>query len=297
MAIIQGTAAADSLTGTAGTELILARGGDDRVVGRAGDDVILGGAGADTIDGDNDGPDFGPLPATGPGGPQPLDLHNLILAGGGDDPVRAGFGADTVLGGGGDDTLIGYGLFGGSPSATGLFIDADGPDLLLGGAGRDELRGGGGRDVLLGGHGDDTVVGGTGADTLSGGPGRDHFLFGRGLEPFAFDLGIDTGSGPGTRDLVLDFRQGRDVLDLSGLRNFLGGPDLPPPRFLGTDPFVASNALQVRYDIEEGDTVVRFLAPLGTPEPGTPPAVPEGPGGEIELAGVHHLRASDFILP
>jgi hypothetical protein len=293
MAIIIGT---DPLTGTEGDDLIIGGGGADRVIGRAGDDLILAGGGDDTIDGDNYGPDFGPLPSLG--GPDrgvPLDLHNLILAGAGNDLVRAGFGSDTVLGGTGDDTLIGYGLFGGSPSATGGFVNADGADLLLGGAGADELRGGGGRDVLDGGRGDDTIIGGTGADTLSGGPGHDQFRFGRGLEPFAFDLSIDTGIGPGNRDLVLDFHPGRDVLDLSGYRNFFGTPDATPV-FLGQHPFEANFILQVRYEIEGGNTVVQFFAPLGSLPPGTPATVPDGPSGEIELAGVHHLHASDFIL-
>jgi Ca2+-binding RTX toxin-like protein len=294
MAIITGT---NPLTGTADADLILGRGGADRIIGRAGDDVILGGAGDDTVDGDNDGPDFGPLPALGPGGPHPLDIHNLVLAGGGADLVRAGFGADTVLGGAGDDTLIGYGRFGGSPSATGTFINADGPDVLLGGAGDDELRGGGGRDVLQGGSGDDTVIGGTGADTLAGGAGHDQFLFGRGLEPFASDFSLDTGVGPDNRDLVVDFRQGQDVLDLSGYRNIFTGPGGPVSLFLGTDPFAASTALQVRYDIVGGNTVVQFVAPLGASPAIFPPPTPGAPDGEIALAGIHHLAASDFILP
>lgn len=282
------------LTGTDAEDLIIGTAGADRIIGRGGSDLILAGRGDDTVEGDNDGPDFGPLPPLGPGGPQPPGLHNLVLAGGGDDLVRAGFGADTVLGGAGDDTLIGYGRFGGSPSATGIFIDADGPDLLLGGAGRDALRGGGGRDLLAGGRGDDTIIGGTGADTLAGGPGQDQFLFGRGLEPFASDVTIDSGVGPDRRDLVLDFREGQDVLDLSGYRNVFGAPGT---LFLGTDPFAASNAMQVRYEIAGGNTLVQFVAPLGVPPAIFPPATPTGPDGEIELAGVHHLRASDFILP
>ena len=123
------------------------------------------------------------------------------------------------------------------------------------------------------------------------------FAFGRGLDGGAAFFAADTGTGPGNRDLVLDFDEGRDRLDLSGYRNPFAGTDgQPPPVFLGTDPFVATFALQVRYVIEDGRTVVQFSAPLGSPLPGTPPTVPLGPSGEIELAGEHRLEAGDFIL-
>ena len=124
-----------------------------------------------------------------------------------------------------------------------------------------------------------------------------NFLFGRGLEPFASDFSLDTGVGPDNRDLVVDFRQGQDVLDLSGYRNIFTGPGGPASLFLGTDPFAASTALQVRYDIVGGNTVVQFVAPLGASPAIFPPPTPGAPDGEIALAGIHHLAASDFILP
>ncbi len=236
---------------------------------------------------------FGPYPAAFGGAPG----DNLIFAGPGDDSVSAGFGSDTVFGEAGDDTIFGYGAAGVSPSGNAGIIAADGPDLLFGGPGRDLLRGGGGGDLLDGGSGEDTLIGGTGVDTLIGGVGRDAFVFGRGLEPGASSFSPDTGVGPGNRDLVLDFHEGRDRIDLAGYLNIFPGTDgQPPPVFLGTDPFVASFALQVRYEVEDGRTVVQFSAPLGAPDPGTPPTGPEAPTGEIELIGEHYLRADDFIL-
>ncbi len=65
--------------------------------------------------------------------------------------------------------------------------------------------------------------------------------------------------------------------------------------FLSTDPFEASFALQVRYEVEHGRAVVQFVAPLGSP-PDTPLTVPDGPSGEIELVGVRHLTVDAFIL-
>ena len=309
MAVTTGRPVSDTLTGTAETDLILGFGGADFISGREGDDAIFAGPGDDTVAGDNipipapggrlgTGPylslDFGPYPPR-IRGETPGD--NLILAGSGDDSVLAGFGSDVVFGEAGDDTLFGYGAAGVSPVGNAEIIDADGPDFLFGGPGDDQLRGGGGDDLLSGGAGRDTLVGGVGVDTLIGGTGPDVFVFGRGLEPFTSGFALDNGVGPGERDVVLDFRRGEDKLDLSGYGNIFARPGTPSePLFLGTDPFEASFAPQVRYRIEDGRTVVQVTAPLGNPPAGVEPRVPVEPSAEIGLVGEHHLEARDFIL-
>jgi Ca2+-binding RTX toxin-like protein len=220
---------------------------------------------------------------------------NVMLAGSGNDSVLAGFGSDIVLGEEGNDTLAGYGTSAVSTTGTGNLISADGADFLSGGPGEDLLRGGGGSDVLDGGSGADTLVGGVGVDMLTGGTGRDVFVFGRSLEPFATYFGLDTGVGPGNRDVIPDFRQGEDRLDVSAYENFF--PDsntLNAPIFLGTGAFTDSPLPQVRYQVEGDRTVVQVFAPLGGPLPGQPPGATVD--AEIELDGVHHLKATDFIL-
>jgi Ca2+-binding RTX toxin-like protein len=298
MAVITGTSGPDkNLKGTAQSDLILGFDGADRIEGREGNDTVLASDGDDTVFGDRSGPpggpaEYGPLPNT-KGGSKPGD--NLIVAATGNDSVFAGFGADVVFGGSGNDTLHGYGTFSGSPSAVGAYIVADGPDALFGDSGDDLLYGGGGKDLLGGGSGNDTLVGGVGADTLIGDSGNDVFVFGRSLEPSASILSADTGVHAGHRDLIIDFQQNADKLDLSDYLNPSPGPGgQPPPVFLGTDPFKASAALQVRYEIKDGHTVVQFSAPFGAS--GKPPTVPHGPTGEIELLGEHSLKAADFIL-
>ncbi len=284
--LIRGHAGDDRVDGLAGDDSLYGGAGDDHLTGGPGDDRIAGGAGDDTILGDGA---FGPVPPLDP--PGPLPVGNLLLGGAGDDSIIAGWGSDTAQGGAGDDTILGCGSGFPSPAGFDAFLRGDGADLLAGGAGRDLIDGGGGNDTILGGPGDDTLTGGYGADLLAGGRGADVFAFRR-HDPFLSSF--DTGRGEGNRDVVADFRQGQDHLDLSAYRDAFGAPspDLPPPLFLGTGAFEAGSALQIRYDITaDGRTILQFAAPRG-PDAG----VPEQPTGEIELLGVHHLRAEDFIF-
>ena len=92
-----------------------------------------------------------------------------MLAGAGNDLVRAGDGPDTVWGNAGDDTLHG----------------GDGADIVRGRSGNDVIYGGADADQLFAGFGADEVYGGSGndhlyavardgqLDRLDCGPGRD----------------------------------------------------------------------------------------------------------------------------
>jgi hypothetical protein len=118
------------------------------------------------------------------------------------DADLTGTGGDDALAGGGDDNEISGGegndaLFGG-----------DGDDILDGGDGEDLLFGGAGDDILQGGAGNDLLVGGQGDDILTGGDGDDTFQW----------LSGDVGSaGAPATDVVTDFGNGQNVLDLSDL--------------------------------------------------------------------------------
>ena len=98
------------------------------------------------------------------------------------DVMNGGSLDDTLSGGKGNDTLSGMA----------------GDDVLSGGKGSDKLFGGAGQDTLNGGKGMDYLDGGEGADVLSGGKGSDTFKF-------------------GDDDLVLDFKSGEDLIDLSSM--------------------------------------------------------------------------------
>jgi Ca2+-binding RTX toxin-like protein len=282
---IHGLAGADTLDGVAGDDVLSGDAGDDVVFGGEADDTVLGGAGNDHLLGDSN---LGPTPSFGGS----LETQNLILAGSGNDLISAGYGADTVHGGSGGDTISGYGVAPVGHSAAEVAKRLDRGDLLLGGSGGDVIDGGGGTDTILGGPGGDSLVGSYDADFLVGGPGEDRFVFRLlGAGP---PTTPDTGLGEGSRDVVLDFKQGQDKLDLSGYRNPAGGSSAPV--FLGTGDFIATFELQVRYEkLEDGRTLVQFDTTLGRPSIVEPP-VPAEPMGEIVLAGRFDLTASDFIL-
>lgn len=101
----------------------------------------------------------------------------------------------------GDMTLLGN-------SWNNTITGAGGQDTLWGGSGDDQLSGGAGSDELYGGAGYDTLTGGAGADRLVGGGGCDAFVFS--------DI-ADLQNGGGLFDRIIDFEQGYDVIDLSGL--------------------------------------------------------------------------------
>ncbi|MEJ6391126.1 calcium-binding protein [Gymnodinialimonas ulvae] len=81
----------------------------------------------------------------------------------------------------------------------GTQIAAHQGEALLGGTLDDVLIGGAGSDVLSGGAGADLIEDGHGTDTLMGGDGADIYIL----------------RADGARDLIQDFQQGQDRLDLS----------------------------------------------------------------------------------
>lgn len=186
-----------------------------------------------------------------------------------DDRIQGTRGDDLVLGFEGDDIILAYG----EPRGGGPFVlyraqVADGADLVFAGDGDDRVNAGGGADTVDGGGGDDVLIGGAGADTLIGGSGGDVFTFGRLGGPSPEQ---DTRTGGGGRDVVLDFEQGSDIIDLSGYEN----ASVPGAVWIGKGAPTATLQLQVGYHVEGDRTIVEFYAPLS----GGPGRVPR-PTGE-----------------
>ena len=96
-----------------------------------------------------------------------------------------------------------------------------GNNHLVGTSAAETLRGLAGNDRLSGGAGNDTLIGGLGIDTLHGGAGHDSFVFttmrdsAPGFPGYINNNGFNAASGAGYRDIILDFTQGQDRIDLS----------------------------------------------------------------------------------
>ena len=93
----------------------------------------------------------------------------------------------------------------GNDALNDTLLGSEGSDVLLGLGGNDTLDGLGGNDRLEGGDGNDTLVGGKGNDILIGGAGNDTFVW-----------NVDDRGGS-YHDIVKDFGNGEDALDLSQL--------------------------------------------------------------------------------
>lgn len=223
---LRGRTANDTLFGDDGSNLLDGSGGNDLIRAGGAADFVDGGAGADTLEGEA-GDDF----LAGNAG------RDLLLGGEGDDTLDgrdSGNGGDTLIGGIGDDwyvvdhlgdvviesedegeqdtirALISYDLER-VAHVENLVLGATGDSTAnlngFGTASANFIAGNAGRNLLDGRDGDDTLAGGGGGDTLTGGAGND---------VFRYEALRDGG------DIVTDFTQGEDRIDLSSLLGALG---------------------------------------------------------------------------
>jgi hypothetical protein len=192
-----------------GADIYFAVGG----TGNDGTDTIDGGADADMYDASaatsrlvinldtvahNQSPAFPPS-AFNPGS-GPNVARNLTT---GDTDNITGF--EHARGGAGGDTIFGSGL----------------ANVLDGGANNDNLFGFGQNDTLVGGAGMDMLFGGAGMDMLIGGTEADRFFY---------EAASDTGLTAATRDVIMDFQDGIDSIDLRNI-------DTIPNNGIANDPF------------------------------------------------------------
>lgn len=153
----------------------------------AGDDVLFGGDDNDTLRGELD--------------------NDQIFGEAGNDILIGAEGKDTLWGGTGNDLIIGE-------EGADLLYGGDGDDNILGGSGGDLLDGGAGNDLLRSEGGGDQLIGGAGVDVMIGKGGSDRFIF---------DLAAvqaESGIGAGNRDIIQDFEDGEDTIELTGAVSF-----------------------------------------------------------------------------
>lgn len=196
----------DRLVGNTARNVLIGNDGNDTAYGRDGNDILQGGNGRDYMSGGRD--------------------DDQIWGGNDGDRVAGGGGRDIVRGGNGNDVVIGGtdvdALFGGNNNDSmygGSYLDRmqgdDGNDRLFGGTGGDTLRGENGEDRLFGGRDNDALFGGNGSDFIEGGAGQDRAQGNGGQDTFSFRSMDDVDRGASRRDIIGDFTNDVDTLDLS----------------------------------------------------------------------------------
>jgi Ca2+-binding RTX toxin-like protein len=273
---VNGSSGNDHIQGDGASNVLQGQGGNDWLDGGSGNDTLVGGQGLDSV--------FG---------------------GQGNDTLRASVndGNDTYDGGGDNDT---YDLSGTSANATvnlatGLASSSQtGSDTLInvenviGSSGANTLTGDAGNNVLTGQGSSDTLAGGGGNDTLEGGGNRDILSGGAGNDLFVFSATGDSGTTIFTRDVINDFTQGQDHIDLSLIDSRTSGAGSAGNQdftFLGEWNGVGtefSNQSQLKY---------HFVNVGGVDHTYVEGNVNTGSGADIQIDLVGHvaLTASDFV--
>ena len=268
---LKGSTRADYITGGQGNDWISAGAGADIIQGGVGRDYLTGGAGADTFSYANVN-ELGDLITDFTAGQDKISLANL-----GGLPAAAQGASWSWLGTGaytGHALELRYSQSGASTFVT-ADLDGDrktdiqlelsgqvslkgsdfvvatnsaakssamvaqsgigptaiagtsGADTLNGTSAADSIAGGSGNDKINGGAGNDFIWGGLGTDTLTGGIGHDHFVF---------DGKSDSPPGS-ARDVITDFTQSEDVIDLSHLDAVAASPASEAFGWIGQSAF------------------------------------------------------------
>ena len=187
-------------------------------------------------------------------------------------------GIEAVNGGGNglNNTLTGN-------AAANSLAGLGGNDLLFGGGGGDTLSAGAGNDGLSGGAGGDILSGGAGNDLLVGNAGADRLMGGTGIDCFRF---LSAGDSSGVGDLILDFEDGIDTIDLRVIDAIAGGADQAFGILAAAASFngAATVGMLRIYQtatrtVIEGETTGDGIADF-----------------QIRLDGLFNLTAADFLL-
>jgi serralysin len=241
-------------------------------------------------------------------------LANTITGNTQDNVIDGGLGNDTMIGGSGNDTyyanstadVVTEALNSGTDSvisSASYTLSANVENLTLTGVAglsgtgnglANVVTGNDGANLLSGVAGNDTLIGGGGNDTLSGGVGQDVLTGGTGNDLFDFDTAAQAGNGAAARDVITDFVQGQDRIDLSGidantagLLGFLFNEAFSATVVQVGGPGAAFSANgQLHYYFDGGNTIIEGNVNGNN-------ATAEF---QIQVAGNHAFTAGDFIL-
>ncbi len=300
---INGGTGADTILGGSGNDVMSGGAGNDSLSGGAGTDIfnttdalfiagdtLSGGAGTDTLSfsdaaaitsaelANKTGIDVISFAANG----NTLVLNDIFVDGSDSDSVDLANNTFTISSL--DTSAVNSArnvVIGGTATVTladgvnNRVLAKDGVNTTInGGTGNDTIVGGTGDDVISGGAGSDSLSGGVGNDTLTGGAGVDELTSAAGNDKLVWTNANESGVGASNRDIVSDFSQGNDLIDLQAISTF---------GFRGTQAFSGTNN-EVRYTTSDGNTIIQ---------------VDSNADGsvnyEIELSGLFALTADNFI--
>ena len=184
----------------------------------------------------------------------------------GDDKIdECGHYGRIIFTGAGDDTIS-------ATDKCDVIYAGSGNDIVKGNDGDDTIYGGSGRDTIYGGDGCDTIVGGYGADKLTGGKGNDSFVF------------LSAADSNAARfDVITDFKQGSDRIDLTALGGFA------LLALTSSSTSVPAHTVAWFYDSAANQTIL-YVNP-------TDHVLDIGDSAllEVHLEGLVTVQASDFV--
>ncbi|MBM6595647.1 phytase [Microvirga pudoricolor] len=146
-----------------------------------------------------------------------------------------------------------------------------GADTAIGNALDNVMDGNFGNDLLKGGAGNDRIDGDYGADTLWGGSGKDVFVF--------------MHSRATNGDVIKDFVQGEDMIDLSGIDADKGRAGNQDYEFIGDAPIARVGQVSFVQDAAENRTYL-YGNSTGT----------TAPEFRLIVEGLHTFTVADFVL-
>ncbi|MBF8728909.1 calcium-binding protein [Pseudomonas guariconensis] len=246
------------------------------ITGNKGDNILDGGKGIDTLAGDEGNDTYKvDLVVKGTGTKATVSLEDTIVEkiGQGNDTLQLRISDEDAANFQGSASIVlGANLENLDASQLGTFnINLTGNaanNEIRGSNGNNVLNGGLGNDVLYAGDGDTNVlIGGIGSDILYGGSGKDTFTF-KALN----EMGLNA-----TQDMIYNFDQGMDKLDLSALKGYT---------FLGKTGDFTGAAKQLRYEDDGQGNVILY---------GTSNADNKA-DFSIKLVGINSLADTDLIL-
>jgi Ca2+-binding RTX toxin-like protein len=260
---VTNTGAAVSLTGSAFADTLVGGTGADKLIGGAGSDSLSGGAGNDTLVGEL-GDDF-------------------YVINGGDTIIEAANGGlDTVF------TLAQHTL---AANIENLVLTGTAAISGTGNSSNNRLEGNSGANILDGGAGNDTLTAGEGADRLSGNLGTDQMWGGSGADNFVFKAENESGNELALADIIADFVQGQDRIDLGAVDASAQITGNNAFVWLGSAAITSSTAGELRFEKydNEGTDNDYTLVFADTDADTSSEFV-------LKLVGLYDLTASDFIL-